>query len=321
MEMIHSKLKNPIFVNHSNKSMEQRTPSIKFQKRTLQVQTSLPKSLETLIEKLLCFRCSCSFTIEAALALSLFIMAGTVLIVPTLILHRHQKISLVLEQHVERLAKYKYLEKSQELSDKIGLNPDLIGDLELVMSHAALRDKLHMPGMQLVDLYSDTKLNEENIQFVVNYDAIMPFSILGLHSLPQQVTASRRAWIGAPGYRWGDPISDGSPEDPLVYVAYDQDPGNVYHTSLSCSYFTHAVISIPSENRGSDPGKIRFQGRTLHACAICRPTLNGEIYCTENGSSFHSDPDCRSMESKPQSMPLSKAKAQGRHPCVRCGAG
>lgn len=300
--------------------MEQRTPSMKFQKRTLQVQTSLPKSLETLIEKILCFRCSCSFTIEAALALSLFIMAGTVLIVPTLILHRHQKISLAMEQHVERLAKYKYLEKSQNLSDKIGLNPDLIGDLELVMSNAALRDKLCMPGMQHVDLYSDTKLNEENIQFVLNYDAIMPFSILGIHSLPQQVTASRRAWIGAPGYRWGDPVSEGSPEDPLVYVGHDQDPGNVYHTTLSCSYFSHEVTEIPSGSRGSSPDKIKFQGRTLTACAICRPSLNAAIYCTANGSSFHSDPDCRSMESIPQSMPLSKARAQGRHPCVRCGS-
>lgn len=270
------------------------------------------------IKKLLFTPCRSSLTIEAALALTLVILASVVLMTPMLILNHQRNASRQLEANARLLAKEKYVEYYQTEKENLTLDPDRMGHGETALAAAVLAQQIAQPGMKSIDLFSDSKITRETITYVANYDAVLPFSVLGLKSLRQQVVASRRAWIGAKGNRWSDTGSDTAEDDPTVYISV-RDDANAYHTTASCSYLSHDIKSA----RGEDMRTMKNSfGSRYSPCASCRPGLSSDtVYYTLTARSYHATPVCKTISSHIESMPKSTAVAYGRHPCVRCGKG
>lgn len=266
-----------------------------------------------------------SMTVEAALCLSLFIFASVVLMMPLLMIHQQRNISRALEQNARLLSKLHYIEYVQSTSsensysdtdkDKIQLSEELLHSGETVLSAFLLEQQLSKPLLEHLDLLTETEIDIESIQYVANYDFRLPFSVLSLSSLPQQVISSRRAWIGAEGNRWMDQNETLSDDDPVVF--YSTRESNVYHSSLSCSYISHDILTASGSQMSSITPKY---GGHFHPCLGCRPSKNTKtVYYTAGGRSYHATVNCKTLSSYIQEMPLSKAKALGKHACVRCG--
>lgn len=267
------------------------------------------------LNTLLLTPCRSSFTIEAALALTLVILACVVLMVPMLILNHQRNASQRMEANARLLAKQKYIEYYTAKEGSLTLDQDLLSSGETALSALVLGQQIASPGMKNIDLFSDSEVTKDTIRYIANYDAVLPFSVLGLDHLSQQVVVHRRAWIGAKGNRWMDDLREEDEDDLIVYVGISNS--NVYHTTLNCSYFTHDFL----EASGEDMRTLRNQfGGKYSPCAVCRPNLSTpKVYYTLTARSYHATPECRSMYSSPTPMRKSEAEALGKHPCNRCG--
>ena len=268
---------------------------------------------------------SASFTVEAALALSLMIFASVALMVPMIVLNQQINASIILEDSARTVSKLKYIEyyagKKQKESNegkKDGIElKELAGDAEVLISAAALTNRVTQAGMKNVDLLSESDIDSTKIHYVLNYEAEIPFSILGLGPMHQQVVAYRRAWIGADGNRWmenngGQKEDDG---DEIVYISLRDT--KVYHTTLDCSYMSHDIL----QTTGAAIQEMRTQyGGRFSPCAVCMPSKNLEkVYYTSGARSYHSTAGCRTMSSYIQQTTKKEALASGKHGCIRCG--
>ncbi len=257
-----------------------------------------------------------SLTIEAALSLTLFIFAAVVLMTPILMLNQQQNASVLMERNARTLAKYRYLEYYGQKSGTINLDAEALQTAEEALSIAALLPELKQDGMKNLDLLTESELTEEKISFVLNYDAALPFSILGLRSLPQQVVASRRPWIGAPGNRWSSENQGETEEDPLVYISVQRE-SSVYHLDPGCSYISHEFHSGSAAAVSQSQNKF---GRKYKICQSCYPSPSAAtVYYTEAGKCYHSSPHCRALQSYIQATTRSQAEANKQHACIRCG--
>ncbi len=257
-----------------------------------------------------------SLTIEAALSLSLFILAVVVLMTPMLILNQQQNASWLMEKNARTLAKYRYLEYYAQKSGTVNLDTEMLQTAEEALSIAAMLPELSQPGMTHPDLLTESELSEDNIRFVLNYDAAMPFSFLGLRSLPQQVVASRRPWTGAPGNRWDNEGSGEDEDDPLVYTSVQRE-SSVFHLDPGCSYISHEFHSGSAASVSQQENKF---GRKYKVCQSCYPSPSSPtVYYTEAGKCYHSSPSCRALQSYIQATHRSQALANGQHACIRCG--
>lgn len=257
----------------------------------------------------------CSFTIEAACSLTIFIFSAVVLMVPLLMVNQHQNASTVMEENARKLAKYKYVEYYGRESGFLKTDSAVLSALETGIGTAMLASQVSQGGMSHVDLLTGTVIDDTQIKYVLNYDAQIPFGFLGLSGLHQQVVACRRAWVGAEDYRWGTPEGEGEEGDVAVYIG--MTGGTVYHTTLYCTYFAHAYHSCLASEIDGTPSAF---GSKFAPCQSCKPgTGNVPVYYTDGGKRYHKDPTCKAMRNYAREITLSQALAQGRHACVRCG--
>lgn len=281
-------------------------------KSILQVQTLLPmkeKQKHRNTQK----TCQASFTIEAAISLSIFIFACVVMMVPMLIFHRNRNISTVLEEQSRKVSQYEYARYYLEAAEKLELSPEILTGMETGLSVASILAKIDRQGMTHIDVLRDTEIDEAMVRYVVNYNAVLPFRLLQLKGVPQQVVASRRAWVGADGQRWnGAGSEDGTETDPIVYVGITSVR---YHLDAMCSYLKHNVHMVS----GSEIMGMRTQsGGRYSPCAACKPNTGmSAVYYTDNGRAYHGRIDCSSMKSYVQARRLSEVAYMGA--CSRCG--
>lgn len=259
-----------------------------------------------------------SFTIEAALSLTFFIFACVILTIPMLILNQHRNAGTILEENARLVSKTKYVEYYRNKYTSLKIDSDLLHGLETGLSAAVLSFKVRQPGMKNIDLWTDSYIDETTVSYVLNYDAMLPFSVLGLHSLPQQVVAQRRAWIGADGWRWDDSKDGTAAADPLVYISSIDPESNVYHSTAGCTYLSH--IFLTSSGSAVQGAPTAYPGVRYTPCAVCQPDHSTPVvYYTAGGKNYHRTRDCTSLRSYIQAVSLSRAKAAGRHACSRCG--
>lgn len=288
--------------------------AIKKKKRTLQVQTHMPRRNAALKESKKRRAYQASFTIEGAIALSIFIFACTVMMIPMLVFDQHRYISAVLEDQSRTLSKYKYVSYWMEESGAEGLDKELVGSLETGLSSILLASKLKRPGIKRLDVLSDSEVDEEMVRYTVNYETTLPFRVFGLDSVSQQVVSSRRAWIGSDGQRWENGSGDeGDESDPIVYIGITSVR---YHTTPLCSYLSHNIYTAS----GAEIADMRTQsGSRYSPCAACKPNMDmALVYYTDNGRAYHSKADCSSMNTYIQARKLSEVVYMGA--CSRCGA-
>lgn len=260
--------------------------------------------------------CRSSYTVEASLALTLVIFACIILFTPMLILNHQRNASIILEKNARLVAQEKYIEYYKTKDGTIKLDKDALSEIETSVTALALASQIEAPGMRHIDMLSESEVTDKNIKYVANYEAVLPFSIFGINCIPQQIVASRRAWIGEKGNRWmEDNGNTQNKEDQIVYVSTRDS--SVYHTTMECSYITHEIL----ESSGAEIRNLRtkFGGR-FSPCASCRPSSYlAKVYYTSGARSYHSTKTCKTLSSYIQPIKKSEAEAAGKHGCIRCG--
>ena len=147
---------------------------------------------------------SASMTIEASLSLSLFILAMVMLMTPLLILNRSIKISTILEKNARSISMYKYLEHYGIMKTAVQDIPNIEEILavgETALEDLILPNEVNMEGMQNIRSWK-SRITKEEILLDLEYEELIPLSIIDKKSIYQEIIAHRRAWIGVKGARW-----------------------------------------------------------------------------------------------------------------------
>lgn len=149
----------------------------------------------------------------------------------------------------------------------------------------------------------------ENVSLVAHYQVKCPITVFGKINISLVSKAVCHKWIGWAG---GDSESN---SDVWVYVT---ETGSVYHYTEECTYLNLSVKSITEteleDMRNENGGK-------YYPCQLCaagsNPNTKGQIYITNQGSSYHYKLRCSGLKRTIYCIRLSEVG--DRKPCSRCG--
>lgn len=264
-----------------------------------------------------------SVSVEAALALSLFIFAMVSMLVPFRMMERQRQVQAALESVNEDLCQYAYLEymlmNGEELpKEETGWEGELLQNL---VNRAAgegakilAKEKFSQEGMSGLSFDRSSVLTDgETASLYLDYKMNLPFSILELEALSFSSGSVRRAWIGREG-KTRDGESEGTEEkDQVVYVGKNSTR---YHRSRTCRYLTTRLQPVKrelvGECRNQDGGK-------YYPCAVCgqKAGAGGLVYISPGGSRYHTDSRCTAITAYIKAVKLSEVEHLGA--CSACG--
>ncbi|GLB32104.1 hypothetical protein LAD12857_40270 [Lacrimispora amygdalina] len=262
---------------------------------------------------------SASLTIEAALALPLFLFAVIILMMPMKLLNDGRKVQTALEITGEELSQYvsvlKELEKREDLS-AAGVNelPDgfLNGMTEQgILLYARMKMSRHDVFEYLDSVsfsHSSILKDNETIDLIMDYRIRLPFAVLGLKSIKMTARCCRRAWIG--NTLLYNEESDHSQE--LVYVGRDSTR---YHKKRTCHYLYNHIKAV---NKKDLESMRNINGGKYKPCSRCTGlTEEGSVvYIMPSGEKYHSNKDCTAITAYVRLVPLSEVVHLGA--CSYC---
>ena len=265
-----------------------------------------------------------SLTLEASLALTLFLLFVISLCQLFLVMQLQLRIQKDLEQVSGEAAQYSYISSQVTLWDS---KSRLVGKIEdyllTELSEEALRlrfisvsaeeyldQSLVEGGAGGVSFHESSILDDgHRIRLVVSYRVSLPFSVLGFGSIEFRQQSYRYAWLGDT-----DPQEKTEQDEQMVYVTKDSQ---VYHLTLSCTYLK---LSVRSVTLPSVDGLRNENGAKYYPCELCRPAgTENIVYITGDGIRYHSHRDCGGISRNVTSIPISQVG--DRRPCSRCGQG
>ena len=164
------------------------------------------------------------------------------------------------------------------------------------------------------------------VHIVMRYRMRLPFSVLGVSSIPVEQVCSRRMWNGADGGRFGDGDRDGNgEEDEIVYIGKNSTR---YHRLRTCHYLYNDLKAV---DLGA-VGELRNEaGGRYSSCGTCgggsggtgsggtgsgSMGSSGTVYVMPYGSSYHVSKSCRSIIAYVQAVPLTQVEYLGE--CSYC---
>ncbi|MCH5263584.1 MAG: hypothetical protein J1F42_11765 [Lachnospiraceae bacterium] len=258
-----------------------------------------------------------SMTLEAAFALPLFLFAVINILFAINIIGMQSRINAALHQTGNKMAFAGYV---YERTVGSALPDSLAG---VAMTHIYARGSILgyvgrnyleqsciVGGGSGISFAGSSVMDEGDIiDLQVSYK-VKPFSgIMGFSGFSISQRYYGRAWTG---YDVTQFVSDEKQEEPMVFIT---ETGTVYHVDRNCTYLNPSVESIPaitvSERRNQSGGK-------YYPCELCGAgTGMGQVYITEQGSSYHSRINCSGLKRTIYTVPLSQVGGRGR--CSKCG--
>ncbi len=268
-----------------------------------------------------------SLTIEAALALTLFLFFVLSLCWLFVIMQTKLRFQQALEQVSSEAAQFAYVSSQAELWDSQSV---LIGKVEdflltelgeealrlrflAVVGEEYVNSSCVLGGASGVGLEGDPILEEDGkMRLILSYRIRLPLAVLGNFTFTMRQQSYRYAWIGDRGIvrEAGDALEG----EQVVYVT---EGSQVYHLTMGCSYLNLTVRQVPFL---ALEGLRNGSGGRYYACELCRPDNGGSgmVYITEDGSRYHGDRQCSGLKRSVTALPLSQAG--DRRPCSRCGS-
>lgn len=269
-------------------------------------------------------RLEASLTIEASLALTLFIFTVICLIMPMKMLDTQRKVQMVLEATSKELSQYAYItyrltKGDSEISDK---QQESSSEIMSFFTGAAvsvyLSSKINgAAGEGKIENmnFSKTRISEdgEEINLQVEYRLKLPFSVFSIKSVPTISGSSRRGWIGSEGGRGELNREVENEGEVMVYVGNSMGR---YHRSRDCHYLSNNISAVSYEDIGEHKSS---SGTHYKPCNICgkNASSGSSVFVMPNGSYYHSRKDCSSIVSYVRQVPLSAVEHLG--PCSYCG--
>lgn len=263
-------------------------------------------------------------TLEAALALSLFLFASVSLILPMKIMTTERRVQAGLEAIGEEFCRYAYIQdavENEKLLSIPGADEFAKGFCRNLSSgvaagYAQVRAMEHVDTGQVVlvnMLRSAIREDGETFDLVMDYEIRMPFPVLGIGTLPRTARCCRRAWIGKEG-KDGDTDGDGGKEaDEIVYVGRDSTR---YHRNRGCHYLSNSLTAVSYDNVGN---RRNDNGKKYYACAVCGggASAGSVVYIMPGGTSFHTTKNCTAIIAYVRAVHLSEVAYLGA--CSYCG--
>ena len=271
----------------------------------------LPKSIVCLRRKAffpappsLNARSAASLTVEAAVALPVFLFAMMTVMQLFLVYDHAQKCSAALSQTAEEMAVGAYFADHEE--------ENALPETVLSAVYAAIRVRTLAGRSNAVRnenfLLSSFREEEDLVDLVMTYQIKSPTGMIRFPSAVFLQRACVRAWSGREGSS-GERES-GENAHTIVYVT---ENGSVYHKDRSC---THLKLAISSTGLEAAKKMKNVYLERYRPCEICGRNAGSRVYITTDGNRYHSTLDCPGLKRTVHEVYLEDISLP---PCSRCG--
>lgn len=270
------------------------------------------------------FFASASMTVEAAIALPLFLFAGVILMMPFKILDVERQMQAIVNSVGETVSQTAYLtgegEESVRSSELLAEDKedwwmdmgDGAGLAAYVYAESAVRLKARHLPIEQVSLAQSRILDDgETVNLIVTYEMKLPFSVWGLGAVHRTNACYLRAWVGRDGGTGAGFIDE--EDDPIVYVGRGSTR---YHISSSCHYLTNYLTAVPV---GEIENYRNKSGGKYTSCARCGSQAGGTVYIMPSGEHYHKSRSCSAILAYVSAVRRSTVEHLG--PCSYCSAG
>ena len=239
---------------------------------------------------------SCSLTVEAAIALPVFIMAAVLLLWPLKVMDGERRLVTAME----------------EMTDMAAAEPATAKVSPAVLLSLADRE-LFQGVLPLSDV---TEGERQMVVLSASFGIRWPVTLIGeLVPVCHMVTVEKRTWTGRKGGYGRGFAETAEEEEEYVYLGKNSAESKVYHTSERCSYLDNVMKAVPAEGIA---GLRNANGEKYHRCPSCKPPDSGTVYIFENGNAWHAGPDCAAIGAYVTKITKREALERGYHPCHRC---
>lgn len=252
-----------------------------------------------------------SVTVEASLALFLFLLFFVCMMNFYMILNLEIRMQSALEQTADAQASYAAI---KDYHDKDGSFSYIQCCLDYVYAKNSV---IRLLGKEYLNsswvkggengLYfaqSDFLKDGSTLNLVVCYQIKVPFFPLSEINMVQKT--HRRIWIGDDT----SGLKNITLSEEKVYVTPN---GTAYHLYADCSYIDVKLQAVSAESLTILRNK---DGSIYYACESCHPEKTGIVYVTEYGNRYHSSVTCRAIEKNV--IQIGKDEIGNRHLCSKC---
>ena len=262
---------------------------------------------------------SASLTIEAALALPIFMFFSVCIVHFLILLFLQSDIQLHVDEAARDLSKSLYLSSSSSVSTLAEVNSLSILSkiLDDELTDRLNNSKVRNGASGLSAYYSEYNDETGELDIIVTYTYDFPFLPEGMAALNFCQQCRTRAWIGLDLCEdscgaGGTGSSDASESGQTVYIT---PTGTAYHLSASCSYLD---LSIHTVSADSVSGLRNSSGGIYKKCS-CVSSDCTSVYITNYGDQYHGSLTCSDLKRTVEAVDISDI--EGRHPCPKCASG
>lgn len=276
-------------------------------------------------------------TIEAALAVPLFLFFFANLLSAFDMLRLSGNMTAALHQTGSRLCEYAYFYR-YGLSDVIDLqqhNDQQEGNMDnaltgipgfavsITLSETYVKNNVEeLLGREYLDhtcleggsgavsyLRSNIMADGDLIDLVADY-RIKPFmSMPGFDGFPMQSRFYGHAFVG---YALSGEKEDDAPMDEYVFIT---PTGTVYHRNRECTYLQPSITTLPAGDLGIARNN---SGGKYYPCEVCHPTYGGLKFITREGNRYHDSASCPALKRTVYAVTLESVKDH-MPACSKCG--
>ena len=232
-----------------------------------------------------------SLTIEASLALPIFMFFVIAVISLLMIISLQSDIQLSMEETSRSIGKTAYLmEEDGEVAgiNSLTIRTDLLKD---GLKERADRSEIIGGSNGLYTYLSSFDKDSKVCDIVVNYNYKIPFLPGNIATFQFAQRCRAHVWTGSElSKQEGGKDTDSDTGQKTVYVT---EHGSVYHLSKDCHYLDLSVrpvsIDAVEYERNANGGK-------YEPCSCAKHSDSSTVYVTNYGTNYHSDLNCSGLK-------------------------
>ena len=273
-----------------------------------------------ILQTIRCFKevsLSASMTLEASIALPLFIFFFVNIIGAIEIIRVQSEMEAVLHQVGNEVTIKAYdIREGENLIGTGGgvLETGALSGYAIYQVKSELQKRMQnnavMDGVGGVNMLSSRIMTSGDIvDIVVDYKVHPIISLIGFKDFMVESRYYGHAWTGY------DICDAGDLEEIQEEMVFVTEHGEVYHRDAGCRYLKPKVRSVPYTQLKT----IRNRDRKIYySCEYCgEGVAGGDVFITDYGERYHTSVSCPGLKRKIYTIPISEVG--GRGPCSGCG--